>query len=34
LAGFAGENDEHGLGDFLGELAVAHLPEGGGMDER
>jgi hypothetical protein len=31
--GLAGENEEDSLGDLLGEMRVAHLPQGGGMDE-
>ena len=33
-AGLARENDEDGLGDFLGQMRVAHLPQRRRMDER
>ena len=33
LAGFFGQDDEDGLGDFLGGVGVAGFAEGGGVDE-
>jgi hypothetical protein len=30
---FAGEEEEDGLGDIVGEVGVADLAEGGGVDE-
>ena len=32
-AGFARQDDEHGLGDFLGMMGVAGKAQGGGIDE-
>jgi hypothetical protein len=33
LPGFLRENDEHGLGDFLSQMRVAHLPQRRRIDE-
>ena len=33
LACLLGEDDKHRLRDFLGQLRIAHLPQGGGINE-